>query len=921
MSNLTEDQTRITLIDPLLKEVGFQLNKEKDREYEVSGMPNGKGIGFVDYVLWGDDGLPLAVVEAKKTIKDPRVGQQQAKLYADCLENEFNRRPLIYYTNGYEHWFWDNLNYPPRRVQGFHKKDELELMMQRRTDRLPLAGVKINKEIAGRPYQEQAIRSVTESMEKENRRRNLLVMATGTGKTRVAIALSDLLMHCNWAKRVLFLADRRPLVKQATAAFTNHLPNVGVVNLLINPDSQGRIYVSTYQTILNQINKTDGEKRKFGIGHFDLVIIDEAHRSVYNRYRSIFSYFDSYLLGLTATPRDEIDRNTYSLFQTETGMPTYAYGLEEAISQGFLSPPRAVSVPLKCQREGIKYEELTEDEKEQWDELEWGEDGPPEEVDSKAINSWLFNQDTVDKVLRDLMTNGQKVASGDRIGKTIIFAKNVLHAEYIAERFDINYPNHKGDLARVITHDASYAQDLLDKFSIKEKSPHIAISVDMLDTGIDVPEIVNLVFFKIVRSKTKFWQMMGRGTRLCENLYSPQKDKKFFYVFDYCQNLEYFAANLGSTDGSNNESLGTKIFKKRIEILEALQSKKNPITTDEKELQKNMTSELHELVSNMTVDNVIVRAKRRFVEKYKDISSWSETGITKYDEISRELSNLPSQKTDPDEEAKHFDFIISKLQLCLLNNEKKGFIKLQNNVRKIASALELKDSIPAVRSKMPLIQEIATDLWWENINIGNLEHIRKQLRSLIRLIDKTERNIIYTNFEDTLGESEEINLNLNVGTLDFEEFKKKTRAFINEHKDKLVINKLCRNTPVTETDLKELEKILLQLADDNAELINRAKENSEGLGLFVRSLVGLERIAATEALSEFLNDKTATSSQINFLNLIVEELTKNGAIKDDRLYESPFVDITPTGPESIFDQDQVNKLFTKIEEIRLRAIA
>lgn len=501
MNNKSEDLTRKEHIDPLLKESGFPLNKSQDREYEVTGMPNNQGIGFVDYVLWGDDGLPLAVVEAKRTIRNPKEGQQQAKLYADCLEKKFKRRPVIYYTNGYEHMFWDDSHYPPRSVQGFHTKDELELLIQRRSSRLPLSNAIINNDIVERPYQHLAIRSITEALEKYNQRRSLIVMATGSGKTRTIIALVDLLIKCNWVKRVLFLADRVALVKQASREFGKHLPNISVVNLLQNNESEGRIYVSTYQTILNQINKLDNQKRRFGIGFFDLVIVDEAHRSIYSKYKGIFNYFDSYLVGLTATPKDEIDRNTYSLFQQETGVPTFAFDLEAAIKGRYLVPPKSVSVPLKIIREGLKYDQLSEDEKQQWDELEWGEDGPPNEVDSADINRRLFNQDTVDQVLKHLMTKGEKVASGDRIGKTIIFAKNNLHADYIEERFNINYPQYKGKLARVITYQTEYAQDLIDKFSIKEESPHIAISVDMLDTGIDIPEVVNLIFLRLLEVK------------------------------------------------------------------------------------------------------------------------------------------------------------------------------------------------------------------------------------------------------------------------------------------------------------------------------------------------------------------------------------------------------------------------------------
>ena len=517
-----EAQTRDAFIDLLLHEAGWPLDQERDREFPVTGMPNKTGEGFVDYVLWGSDGKPLALIEAKRTKRDPRVGQQQAKLYADCLEAMFGRRPVIFYTNGYEHWLWDDTDHPPRPVQGFLKKDELELLHQRRGSRKALSSVQIDSEIAGRPYQVRAIRRIGEAFEKDNLRKALLVMATGSGKTRTTIAAIDQLMRAGWVKRALFLADRVALVNQAIGAFKTHLPSVAPVNLVTDKDTEGRVYVSTYPTMMGLIDDMKNGVRRFGTGHFDLVVIDEAHRSVYRKYRAIFDYFDSYLLGLTATPRDEIDRDTYSLFELERGVPTDAYDLDEAVADGYLVPPKAVSVPLKFQREGIRYDDLSDEEKEQWDALEWTEDGDiPDRVEASALNKWLFNEDTVDKVLEHVMTHGLKVQDGDRLGKTIIFAKNHAHAVFIAERFDANYPHLKGQFARVIDFKTEYAQSLIDDFSDLNKPPHIAISVDMLDTGIDVPEVVNLVFFKIVRSKTKFWQMIGRGTRLCPDLFGP----------------------------------------------------------------------------------------------------------------------------------------------------------------------------------------------------------------------------------------------------------------------------------------------------------------------------------------------------------------------------------------------------------------
>ena len=548
----SEAETRDYFIDLLLKEAGWPLDQARDREFEVSGMPNNQGKGFVDYVLWGDDGKPLALVEAKRTRRDSRVGQQQAKLYADCLEQQFGQRPLIFYSNGYEHWLWDDTNYPPRAVQGFYKKAELELA----DPAAQHAASRWRPPKSARPSSSATTRRAASgasprAFERDHDRKALVVMATGAGKTRTVIALADLLMRCNWAKRVLFLADRVALVNQAVNAFKRHLPDASPVNLVTEKDAEGRVFVSTYPTMMGLIDETRDGQRRFGVGHFDLVIIDEAHRSVFQKYRAIFDYFDSLLVGLTATPKDEVDRNTYSLFDLENGVPTDAYSLEEAVRDGFLVPPKAVSVPLKFQREGIKYDDLSEEDKDQWDALEWDEDGNvPDRVEAAG-----GQQVAVQQGHRRQGAGAPDDARPDGRGRRPARQDDPLRQEpgttptSSPSASTPTIRTTRAQFARVITFKTEYAQSLIDNFSAKDKAPHIAISVDMLDTGIDVPEVVNLVFFKLVRSKTKFWQMVGRGTRLCPDLFGPGQHKQFFYLFDYCQNLEYFSQNLQTTEG------------------------------------------------------------------------------------------------------------------------------------------------------------------------------------------------------------------------------------------------------------------------------------------------------------------------------------------------------------------------------------
>ena len=948
-----EAETRDLYIDLLLKEAGWKLDQARDREFEVQGMPNTEGTGYVDYVLWGDDGKPLAVVEAKRTRRDARVGQQQAKLYADCLQNQFGQRPLIYTTNGFEHWFWDDTTYPPRPVQGFHKKDELQLLVQRRVSSKPLAGVSINAEIVERHYQLRAIRRIGETFERDRQRKALVVMATGAGKTRTVIALVDLLQRANWAKRVLFLADRVALVNQAANAFKVHLPDAAAVNLVTEKATEGRVYVSTYPTMMGLINETDEGLRRFGVGHFDLIIVDEAHRSIYQKYRAIFAYFDALLVGLTATPKDEIDRNTYGLFGLEDGVPTDAYGLEDAIAEGYLVPPRAVSVPLKFQRDGIKYAELSDDEREQWDGLDWSDDDDeghaPDEVGAEAVNKWLFNIDTVDKVLELLMTQGHKVAGGDRLGKTIVFAKNTAHANFIADRFNANYPHYAGQFARVITYQTEYAQSLIDDFSVKEKSPHIAISVDMLDTGIDVPEVVNLVLFKIVRSKAKFWQMLGRGTRLCKDLFGPEQHKQEFLVFDFCQNLEFFSQNLEGSKGNVVEPLSQRTFKARLELLsvldEQLAQEKSAgfgvgagagagagggvagvaeplprylLTTAT--MRFDTATHLHAVVAGMRLDNFVVRPQRRWVEPWSDAKAWHKVTGDQLVELAEHVSGLPSALRDDDEEAKRFDLLMLRTQLGSARGDM-GFARLRDQVRALADGLSELGSIPAVQQHMVLIDAVAGDDWWQDVTLPMLEQARRHLRGLIKLLEKIRRKVVYTDFEDAVGESAEIALPLGGSAGDFDRFRLKVRAFLKAHESHITLHKLHRNQPLTATDLTELERLLVDSGTGTADDIARAGQEAHGLGLFVRCLVGLDREAATQALNGFVAGKTLSANQLEFVNLIVTHLTERGAMEPGLLYEPPFTNFAPQGPDALFTSAQVDELFGVLEQVSAAARA
>ncbi|MBP7452547.1 MAG: DEAD/DEAH box helicase family protein [Ottowia sp.] len=920
-----EAATRDLFIDLLLKEAGWALDQPRDREFEVQGMPNTDGKGWVDYVLWNGE-VPLAIVEAKRTRRSAQEGEQQARLYADCLEKSTGHRPVIYGTNGYEHWMWDDTTSPPRPVQGFHTLDELALMAQRRTRRKPLASLPIAAGIVERHYQQRAIRRIAETFERDQHRKALVVMATGAGKTRTVIALVDLLIRAGWVKRVLFLADRVALVNQAVNAFKAHLPDAPPVNLVTDRVTDGRVCLSTYPTMMGLINEgAGGGKRRFGVGHFDLIVVDEAHRSIYQKYRAIFSYFDALLVGLTATPKDEIDRNTYSLFGLESGVPTDAYGLDDAIAEGYLTPPRAISVPLRFQREGIRYDDLSEDEKDQWDALEWDDEGgeAPDAVGAEAVNQWLFNTDTVDKMLALLMERGHKVGGGDRPGKTIVFAKNQAHAEFIAERFNVNYPQYRGEYARVITFKTEYAQSLIDDFSQKDRAPHIAISVDMLDTGIDVPEVVNLVFFKIVRSKAKFWQMVGRGTRLCKDLYGPDQDKQDFFIFDFCQNLEFFSQNLEGSDGSLAQPLSQRLFNARLELLGLLdqrlttqsgvaEAEPPPLVLTEARIRGDIAALLQRMVQGMPLANFVVRPQRRWVETWAQAEAWKQPTAEQLAEVSEHLSGLPTSVRDDDEDAKRFDALMLGTQLALLRQEP-ALSRLQARVQQLANGLLHLANVPSVREHLLLIDAIAGEAWWQDVTLPMLEQARRKLRALIKLIEKAARKVVYTDFEDALGEPTEVVLPLVASAVDFDRFRAKAKVFLRAHEDRLALHKLRRNQPLTEVDLAELKAMLHEAGGTDANMA-RARELHVSLHAFVRSLVGLDREAAAQAFAHLIAGGTATANQLQFIGEIIEHLTEHGAMPAHRLYESPFTDIHAQGPNGVFDANKVEQLFSTLQQ-------
>lgn len=928
----SEAETRKLFINLLLEEAKWEvLDKEgvivpskACIEIEVNGMPNSGGVGYVDYVLFGANGKPLAVVEAKRTTKSPEVGRQQAILYADCLERQYGVRPVIYYTNGFKTFIIDGLGYPARRVHGFHTEEDLLVLIQRR-GRNGITDLKINDEITNRAYQKQAVKAICENFNGMHRR-GLLVMATGTGKTRVAISLCDVLMRNGWAKNILFLADRTALVKQAHKNFTKLLPSATTARLDdFKPTDKesvmkARILFSTYQTMINYI---DTELKEFSIGRFDLIVIDEVHRSIFGKYTSILSYFDALMVGLTATPREDDDRSTYELFERESGEPNFEYLLDEAVSDGYLVDKVVLSRTTDILKNGIKYDKLSEDEKKQMESIWKYEKAklniPDDELYRRNIEhdelfSYIFNQDTIDKVIIDLMDNGLKINGGDTIGKTIIFAYNHNHAVLIVERFKHLYPALGDDFCQLIDNTVNYAQSLIDTFEVRGKMPQIAVSVDMLDTGIDVPDILNLVFFKQVRSKIKFLQMIGRGTRLSEEIFdegeTPEdRAKKFFYIFDWCGNFEFFGENPKGFEPMKSISLTQRLFDLRVDLSIALQHEQFQNDEIAKALHDEAKAILIGQVKELNDKHISVREHWDIVDKYRKKDTWVYLSNTDGIELKDVIAPLLVSSTT-NMGATKFDILMLNIELSLIDESVNGD-KSKQVVEKIANKLQEKASIKQVNDKMTLIKQLSKHDFWETASLDKLEYVRKEIRDLVQFITGITNQKFIINIKDTVetkGTPKDVPLQTS--------YKQRVMDFLAENKELPVIQKIVNMEKLTSADISELEKICwkeLGTKEDYEKFI--AKSNmicGDSVGAFIRSQIGVDRHIAMERFSQFLSDTTLNSLQEEYIKSIITYVCDNGDITPNTLMEEePFAQyewIDTFGKNFIAVRNYVNEI-------------
>ena len=898
--DISEAETRKEFIDLMLREAGWNVVEVENSpmacmagiEIYVEGMPNNKQEGYCDYVLYGKDCKPLAVVEAKRASVEPEKGKHQAELYADCLEKKYGQRPVIYYTNGFRTMIIDGLGYPPRQVMGFHTLDDLELMISRR-GRGKMTDLAIRDEITNRNYQKMAIRSICDHLNLMHRH-GLIVMATGTGKTRVAISLCEVLLRNKWVKNILFLADRTALVHQACENFTELLPDYTTCILTgaKNEEKGARLMFSTYQTMINYI---DAEDKEFSVGRFDLIILDEAHRSIFGKYTAIFDYFDSFLVGLTATPRDEVERSTFELFHLD-GEPNFEYSMAEAVKDGYLVDYNPISRTTKRLRNGIEYDSLTEEEKAQLDAawayeqakaLERGEVKPltPRDIEKKELFDYIYNKGTVDIVLQDLMKSGLKVENGEKLGKTIIFAYNHDHAQMIVDRFYELYPSFDAKFCQLVDYSVNYSQDIINNFKVRENMPQIAVSVDMLDTGVDVPDILNLVFFKPVYSSIKYIQMVGRGTRLSKEIFADGSDKQEFYIFDWCENFEFFKDNKQGRKPVESMSVTERIFGLEADIIVVLQHERYQHGFT-REYCEQLKDKLAAQVNELNELHASVRREWETVRKYKRPETWGYISAIDALELKKKIAPLIVSEKD-DNGGKMLDALMLNIELSKLVPDVVS-TRSKNKVIRIAQLLKAKEGMPAVKERMDAIELAMNPNFWKGATIENLEYVRTALRDLIYIILGSKHEKFFISISDTMEEKESEKPEM------LTDYRTRIIDYLNEHRDSAVLQKIFRLEKLTVDDIKQLEDICwreLGSKEEYEEYVNKGDLLcGDKVAIFIRSIIGVDRKIAKERFSKFLSDNVLNSLQEEFINQIIGYVCENGditpmtIITDDSFY-------------------------------------
>lgn len=908
--DLNEAETRKKLIDIILKDAGWDINNKELVKLELpleNHKEEGK-MGYADYVLFDKKGNPVAVVEAKKTSVDPIIGRQQAVEYANTIERDYGVRPIVFYTNGYEIYMWDDNYSAPRQIWGFYTLEDLEELFFKHKHIKDLNKVEIDKNIAGRPYQIEGIKRVYERYS-NGKRKALLVMATGTGKTRTVIALTKGLMGANFAKRVLFLADRDELVKQAKEdknSFKTFMPEQ-IACRFTGKNSENReatLYFSTYQTMINYYSK-------FSVGFFDLIICDESHRSVYKVYRDILEYFDAHIIGLTATPVDFIERNTFDLFNCDDEDPTFNFPIDKAWEHvpPYLIEPRVFDASTSFLRKGIKYNEMTEEQRQQVDED--GYDGYDINYNKNDLEQKITNKDTNRFILKSLMDNGIKV--GDHIGKTIIFAKNKNHANLLNSLFDEMYPQYKGKLTDVIYSEITGKGGLIQKFK-EDDFPRIAISVDLLDTGIDVPEIVNLVFAKTIYSKVKFWQMIGRGTRRSENLFGDGKDKDEFVIFDCYKNFEFFDMNPeGFVPKPQKTSMQVR-FELMCKLLEEYK-KENEIV-----ICNDFADKIKSDITELPQESIEIKKNRKKIEQVKKEEYWNQMSEDFIKKLKLEIAPLIQWiEAKDNSDALGFDNSIYRILYANITDDKDGLVREINTTMEKLARLKL--NLNWFDETRELVKSLLEPCGWEELSFERLEQIRLDLRDLMKHKGSTAGPFVVFDIKDTGGVIKEISPGSVLYGSNMEPYEKRVKCAIESRlNDQIVIHKIRKGDKLTEAELESVYSIFGEdFVYSIDELSTKTDIDKEDIVGIIRKFVGIDEVELNKMFEEFIqkHHNKMNATQITTLEIIKNDIAKNKGISFAALFASPYTAFNPNGVDGIFGRmaDEVFNLIAPFKAI------
>ena len=902
-----EAKTRRLLIDSMLVQSGWNLTdtEQVTLEHPVEHQPTNSGIGYADYVLWAENGKPLAVVEAKRSsVEGLQIGREQARMYADGLEKMTGQRPVIFYTNGYETYIWDDEQYNSYRpIYGFYSQDSLNYLIYQRQYREPnVEQFNPDLDIAGRSYQIESIKSITSRFQQQ-RRKALIVQATGTGKTRVAIAISELLLRTGWIKRVLFLCDRRELRRQADEAYKEHLPSeprclIGEKNKI---DQTSRIFVSTYPGMMNRFHQLD-------VGFFDLIIADESHRSIYNKYRDLFDYFDSLQIGLTATPVKFIARNTFDLFNCEDQDPTFEYSLDDAVNNDppFLVPFRVKDYTTEFLRDGIHYNDLSEDQQKQLEDDLGEEIAKQTRIKGKDIGRKIFSEDTDRQILENLMNNGIKDATGSLVGKTIIFAQRQDHAEHLEKLFNKLYPQYGAKVCKVIHNKVTRAEALITEFKQGDNDFRIAISVDMLDTGIDVPEIVNLVFARPVKSWVKFWQMIGRGTRLCENLFGPGQHKKEYYIFDHYSNFVYFEEDYQEVEESQSKSMLQKLFEARLELVESA------LKQNHRQAFDTAVELIRADINDLPEASISVKKHLREVHGLQQTDALTKMDATTLHQLKQTLSPLMGSRILRDRDAIAYDRLIAELQVCVIEQ---ASCQQELEAELLSQLDRLAITIQAVRQKDKVIETLRSAAFWQNVTVKDLEWARTELRGIMKYKKPVRPPEQVTETTTTKDDGEVIDKerkNIISDKTEALQYRSRLKTIL----DKMittnpVLQKIRQDKPVQSAELDSLAStILTENPGVDLKLLNDFYgRTAKNLQSTIRELVGMETAAVEAHFTSFLHQHSElTHLQVRFMNLLKQHISEHGTITIEKLYEAPFTSVSHEGIDGVFKAEDVTAI-------------